>query len=193
MNQQDRAVTPVISTIFMVAVVIVLAATTSMFLLGVTEDINEPAPNVADITGEFELETDAFQSNQIVRITHVAGDDVSVDEMEIVVRASGPGVNTEVRLINLPAKDWSIDSSNMQGDKNLIDSTSRTPSGAKIQNQVIVSADSNVWSTGDTIQFRIKTGAADFRDGETPDADKLKVIIVHTESNAIISESTFTP
>jgi hypothetical protein len=113
--------------------------------------------------------------------------------MEIIVRASGPDIDTQVPLVNLPAEDWSIDSSNMQGDKALIDSTSRTPGGAKIQNQVIVSADSNVWSAGDTIQFRIKIGVADFRDGETPDADKLEVIIVHTESNAIISKSTFTP
>lgn len=125
----------------MIVTVIVFAATTSVFLLGVTEDINESAPNVADTTGEFELETDAFQSNQAVRIAHVAGDAVFVDEMEIVVRASGPEVNTKVRLIDLPARDWSIDSNRMQGDKNLINSTFRTPSGAKIQNQVIVFAD----------------------------------------------------
>jgi len=177
----------------MVAVVVILSATVSVFVLGVAEDINTPAPNVVDTTGKFELQTDAFQSNQIVRISHVAGDSIPVEEIEIIVRASGPDVDTKVRLVDLPAEDWSIDASNMKGDKDLIDSTSRTPGGAKIQNQVIVSGDSNVWSVGDTIQFRIKTGEADFRDGGTPDADKLEVVIVHTESNSIVSENTFIP
>jgi FlaG/FlaF family flagellin (archaellin) len=177
----------------MVAIVVILAATVSVFVLDVGEEINDPAPIVEDTTGAFELETDAFQSNQIVRITHLAGDNIPVEEMELLVRASGPDVDTQVRLVDLPAEDWSIDSSNMQGDTTLIDSTSRTPGGAKIQNQVIVSGDSNVWSAGDTIQFRIKTGVADFRAGETPDADTLEVVIVHTESNSILSENTFTP
>ena len=193
MKQQDRAVSPVIAIILMVAVLIILAAAISVSFFGVTENINEPAPNVADTTGEFELETDAFQSNQIVRITHISGENVDVEEIEIIVRASGPSLDTEARLIDLPAEDWSIDPSNIQGNVELIDKTSRTPGGAKIQNKVIVSADSNVWSTGDTIQFRIRTGAADFREDEDPEADELEVIIVHTESNAIISENTFIP
>lgn len=177
----------------MVAIVVILAAVLSVIVLDFSEDLDDPAPNVEDTTGEFELKTEAFQSNQIVRITHIAGDNIPVEEMEIIVQVSGPDVNTQVRLVDLPAEDWSIDSSNMQGDKDLIDSTSRTPSGAKIQNQVIVSADSNVWSAGDTIQFRIKTGTADFREGEDPDADELEVIIVHAPSNTIISENTFRP
>ena len=197
MNRQDRAVTPVIAIILMVAVLIVLAAAISVTFLGVTEDINEPAPNVADTTGEFELETDAFQSEQIVRITHIGGDRVAVEEIEIIVRASGQDVDTEVRLVDLPAEDWSInDSNNMQGDEDLIDSRSRSPGGAMIQNQVIVSGDSNVWSATNTIQFRIKQTAADFRDppvASNPEADELEVIIVHTPSNAVISEHTFTP
>jgi flagellin-like protein len=189
----NRGVSSVIGVILMVAVVVILAAIVSVAAFGFVSDINEPAPNVADTTGEFELETDAFQSNQIVRIIHRGGDSVAVEEIEIIVRASGPGVDTEARLVDLPAEDWSIDSNNVQGDKDLIDSTSRSPGGSKIQNQVIVSADSNVWSAGDTIQFRIKTGIADFRPGEDPDADELEVLIVHTPSNAIISEHTFTP
>ena len=57
----------------------------------------------------------------------------------------------------------------------------------------IIDVDSNVWAAGDTVTFRINTGEADFRDGEDPEADKLEVTIIHTESNAILSENTFTP
>lgn len=77
---------------------------------------------------------------------------------------------------------------NVDGNKDLIDSrTSRA--------KIIEEGDSNTWETGDTIQFRINTGrgGVDFREGETPDADKLEIIIIHTPSNAIISEHTFRP
>jgi flagellin-like protein len=186
MNQQDRAVTPVIATILMVAVMIVLAATISVFFFGVTEDINEPAPNVADTKGEFEIEGD-WRGTQIVQITHVSGDNVAVEQIEIVVRASGPDVDTEARLVNLPAEGTTLDAENLNDPNNLIDD------GNINRNSIIIDEDSNVWATGSTITFRINTGVADFRKGEDPEADELEIIIVHTESNTIISEHVFRP
>jgi len=88
MNQQDRAVTTVVSTILMVAIVVILAASVSVASLSFAEDINEPAPIVADTTGEFEA--GGSLDEQLVRITHIAGERISVNEIEIVVRASGP-------------------------------------------------------------------------------------------------------
>ena len=193
MNQQDRAVTPVISTILMVAVVVLLAATVSIFAFDVTEDINEPAPNVADTAGEFEVADGRAGSEQVVKITHIAGEDVAVEEIEIVVRASGPTLDTEARLVDLPTDSFfsnAIDSSNIQGDDSIIDKGNSAP------NQVIVPADSNTWKVSDTIQFRISVGGADFRDsaeGDPEEADTLEVIIVHVPSDAIISKNTFTP
>jgi len=186
----NRGVSSVIAVILMVAVVVILAATVSVFAFGFVADLNEPAPNVAEASGEFEPGSDSDQ--QIVRVTHVTGDSVEVTELEIIVRASGPSLDTEARLVNLPADSYfsnAIDSSNVQGD-NIIDTSNSAP------NQVIVPADSNTWSAGDTIQFRIKVGGADFReppDRTGPAADKLEVIIVHTPSNAIIFEDAFTP
>jgi len=191
MNQQDRAVTPVIATILMVAVVVILSATASVFFFDVTEDINEPAPNVADTTGAFEAGGNLDQ--QVVQITHIAGEDVAVEEMEIVVRASGPTLDTEARLVDLPTDSYfstAIDSTNIQGDGSIIDTRSSAP------NQIIVPADSNIWGAGDTIQFRISVSGADFRDsaqGDPNEAEELEVIIIHTPSDAIISENTFTP
>jgi len=187
MGQQDRAVTPVISTILMVAIVVILAATISVFFLGIAEDINQPAPNVADTTGEFEAGAD----QQFVRITHIAGESVSVENIEIIVRASGPGngLPTEARLVNLPGDGFftgSLDDSNIEGNDDLI--------GQGFQStKIIVVDDSNTWSTGKTIQLQINTGTADFREGKSPEADEIEVIIVHTPSSAIISEHTFRP
>jgi flagellin-like protein len=176
MNQQDRAVTPVISTILMVAIVIVLAATVSVFFLGVTEGINEPAPVVGQTSGEFEPGADA----QRVRVTHIAGESIPAEELEVVVRASGPDVDAEARLVNLPEFDEEKD------PENIISSF----------NDEIESNDPNTWGVGDTIQFEINVGGADFREppvDSSNDADKLTVLIVHTPSEAVIVRKTFTP
>ena len=194
MNQQDRAVTPVVSTILMVAIVVILAATVSMFFFNVVENINEPGPNVADTTGEFAVTPPGENagSKQIVRITHIAGEGVAVEELEIVVRASGPDddLPIEGRLVNLPADGSKFDDENFDTEDadNLIDR------GGNSKNNVIISDGIDVWSAGQTITFRINTGAADFReDPNGPEANELEVVIVHTPSGTIISQNTFTP
>ena len=192
MTQQDRAVTPVISTILFVGIVVILAGIVSVAALGIAENITGPTPPILDTAGEFEV-----GDKQIVRITHVGGDSVAVEDIEIIVRASGPaiGVPAQVRIVNLPG-DYTdfcfrrtgnggvLNIRNLQEDTNLIKRNCAP-------NKVITDADPNVWSAGMTIQFQIRSGPADF----SPDsgADELEVVIVHTESNAIISEHVFRP
>jgi flagellin-like protein len=185
----DRGVSPVIGVILVVAVVVILVATVSIFVFGFTGVITEPAPNVADTTGEFVIDQDDAEDNQIVRIKHIAGDSVDVENIEIIVRASGPDVDTEARLVDLPGDGFftrSLADSNIDGNDDLIDQGFESA-------RIIVVDDPNTWTAGTTIEFRINTGNADFREGESPEADELEVIIVHTPSNAIISEQTFTP
>ena len=199
MSQQNRAVTPVISTILVVAIVVILAATVSVAFLGITENLAEPAPLISDTTGEFDAGSGG--DRQIVRITHVAGDSVEVEDIEIIVRASGPDSDlpTEARLVNLPAD---VDgfctngrltrSKNIEGDYDLIQEGCPNRNGPFPQVlQVITDADSNTWSPGRTIQFQIRSDRADFSPGG--EADELEVIIVHTPSKAIISEHVFRP
>ena len=185
---ENRSVSPVISVILMVAIVVILAAVLSAFVLDSTESLDDPAPNVGDTTGEFVPGAD----EQVVRVTHVAGDDVPVEEIEIIVRASGPGddLPLEARLVDLPSDGFGtkIDDANIEGDDFL-------DQGTDTDDQIIVVEDSNIWEAGDTIQFVIAVDA-DFRDPPVdPDneADTLEVVIVHTPSNSILSEHTFTP
>ena len=169
-------------------IVVILSATASVFFLGLAEGVNEPAPNVADTNGKFVVDDPDARDNQIVRITHIAGEGVAVEEIEIIVRATGPSLGTTARLVDLPVDDTTVDSKNIEGNTDLIDK------GLAVQ--TIQEGDSNVWSVGRTIEFRVSTGEADFRIDENntgPEADKLELIIVHTPSNAIISEHTFRP
>ena len=171
--RQNRAASSVIGVVLLVAVVVVVAATTAVFALGVGEKLDEPAPNAAETTGEFEV-----GDPQRVRITHVSGDVVPADEIEIVVRASGPGVSAEARLVDLPEFELS-------GADSIIDGREFT--------QDLESDDPSTWSSGDTIAFNINQGGADFEEGDTPDADRLDVLVVHTPSNAVVVDRTFTP
>lgn len=199
MTQQDRAVTPVISTILFVAIVVILAAVVSVGFLGIAENLTEPAPIISDTIGEFDAGSGG--DRQIVRITHVAGDSIEVEDIEIIVRASGidSDLPTEARLVNLPAD---VDgfctngrlsrSKNIEGDYDLIQEGCPNKFRPFPQVlQVITDADSNTWSSGRTIQFQIRSLRANFSPGGG--ADELEVIIVHTESNAILSEHVFRP
>jgi flagellin-like protein len=187
---ENRSVSPVISVIMMVAVVVILAAVLSVIVFDFTEGLDHPAPVVGQTSGEFEPGSDS--DDQIVRITHIAGDRVNVENIEIIVQASGPSLDANARLVDLPADSYfsnAIDSTNVQGD-DIIDTSNGAP------NQVIVPADPDIWAAGDTIQFRIKVGGADFReppDRTGPEADELEILIIHTPSGAIISEHAFRP
>jgi flagellin-like protein len=190
----NRAVSPIISVILMVAITVILTATISIFVLGFTEDLNDTAPVVGQTSGEFVPGAD----EQEVLITHVAGDSVAVENMEIVVRATGPDVDSETRLVNLPAEGSDIDSVNIEGDTGII-SEGPGESGPSDPNQVIIEdypTDDDLWAAGETIQFEINVGGADFRESPNgPVADELEVTIVYTDtdSTAILFEDTFRP
>lgn len=189
MKVADRGVSSIIGVILMVAVVVILAAIVSVAAFGFVSDINEPAPNVADTTGEFEAGSDFDQ--QVVRVTHIAGEEVALEDLEIVVRASGDEMDdTQVRLVNLPPGDTTFDDDSYEGNDDLA-------SGFGLTDGVLFD-DSSTWTAGETIKFRIPVGGADFRDPpdldpSNPEADELEALIIHTPSGAIISEHTFTP
>ncbi|OSP07898.1 hypothetical protein B9H04_07365 [Halorubrum ezzemoulense DSM 17463] len=171
----------------MVTIVVILAAIVSVAAFGFVDNISEPAPNVADTTGEFEAGGDFDE--QVVRITHIAGEDVALNDLEIVVRAGGESMSdTEVRLVNLPPSLSTFDTDSYEGNDGLA-------SGQGVTDGVLFDGSSS-WGAGQMIKFRIPVGAADFRDppvGSNPDADELEVTIIHTPSGSIISRSTFTP
>lgn len=186
--ETKRAVSPVISVILMVAITVILTATISIFALGFTENLDDPAPAVGQTTGEFVAGGD--RDEQVVRITHVAGDSVAVEEVEIIVRASGPGVDSEAQLVNLPSTASSrLLNENIDGNDDLIDQRFGSA-------ELIVDDGTDVWSAGETIEFRISVTTADFTESPTyDDADDLEVAIVYTdtESSAILFEETFRP
>lgn len=102
MGSNQRGASTVIGVVLMVALVVVLAATVSVFVLGFGEESDEPAPIVVETSGEFV--PGSGTDEQVVRLTHIGGDTVDVENLEIAVRAFDPdgALITESRMVNLP-------------------------------------------------------------------------------------------
>lgn len=165
----------------MIAITVILAATISVLVLDVGEDIQNPGPNVAESSGEFIAGSDG--DKQVVRITHIAGDTVNVENIEIIVRA--PDCNQQVRLVDLPGDgsfSYTLADENLDGDDFISQG-----SAADNQGPIYVDED-NQWTAGETISFRITVGECDFRE---PEVKQLEVSIIHIESNKILIEEKF--
>jgi len=85
MVRNSRASSPVVSVVLTVSIVVILAAAVSVVTVGFVEDIQEPAPNVAQSSGDF-VPQDGSDGG-IVQITHVSGESVAISELEITVQA----------------------------------------------------------------------------------------------------------
>jgi flagellin-like protein len=76
----DRAVSPVIGVILMVAVTVILAAVIGTFVLGLGANQRE----TPQATFEFQIETEGSAGNpDELRITHTAGDAVPNDDLYV--------------------------------------------------------------------------------------------------------------
>jgi len=176
----DRGVSSVIATVLLVAVVVLVAAVVSATAFGFTADLREPGPTVAESSGR--LVADVSGSNdQIVRLTHEAGDPIPVDEIEIVVRACG----SQGRLVNLPASDGDPRPTGdyVAGD-DLFDNSYNSVSGPIGEDGRTVDGR---WTAGETATFRIVNSACSLAPGDTA-----TVRVVHTPTGSVVIEEELT-
>jgi flagellin-like protein len=76
LQQEDRAVSPVIGVILMVAITVILAAVIGTFVLGLGDQVQETSPNA-------QWNWDADSANDELDLTHEGGD--SVDPSLVIV------------------------------------------------------------------------------------------------------------
>jgi flagellin-like protein len=184
----SRAVSPLISNVLLVAIVVVLGATMSVLALGVTDERNRPGPVIGESSGEL-VGDEAGSDDQIVRITHVAGDPVEVSEMEIVVRACGK----TTRIVNLPAPTnrtrstptyFPFDEGNFQGNQNLL---SQGTVGQSWDAGVLHEDTNDTFTSGLSFEFRITNGACSLDAG-----DEVAVQVVHRPTNTVMIRKELT-
>ena len=179
MDSSSRAVSPVLSTIMMVAIVVILAATVSVFSLGFADDITRPGPLVGQSSGEL-VKDEPGSDDQIVRITHVAGDTLTVSNLEIAVDA-GDACGKQSRIVNLPTNYIGdrFGGKNQLGDDIIVDSS---PDGGQLD----TSAD-GIWTAGETAIFRLASTECRLENGDT-----VTVRVVHMPTNSVVIKETLT-
>lgn len=84
----ERAVSPVIGVILMVAITVILAAVIGTFVLGLGQGVS----NSPDVTLDFEYGNDG--SNDVVNVTHNGGDRIEVGENADSVRVTASNNST---------------------------------------------------------------------------------------------------
>lgn len=175
-----RAVSSVVSVLLLVAVVVVLAATVSVFTLGIAET-QSPGPVINQSSGEIIADRPGAD-DQKVRITHVAGDTVAVFALEIAVQACG----RSARLVNLPAPTtravstrtfFPLDEGNFEGNQPLL---SEGTVGQSWDSVVLHEDTTNRFRAGTTIAFRINNDACSL-----DTSDQVDVRVIHTPTNSI--------
>lgn len=172
-----RGVSSVIGTILLVAVVVLLAVTVTIFALGFTERTTEVGPTIGESTGTLES-NGAGSDNGFVRITHLAGDTVSVSDLEIAVDATA-ACGKRGRLVELPADTRTgIDPSNVEGDNLFDGSPPQFVGGTNALHESALSA-------GETLQFRIPNSKCSVAEGE-----EVVVSLVHVPTNTVLVEET---
>ncbi|OYR80252.1 type IV pilin [Halorubrum sp. E3] len=97
-NSDDRAVSPVIGVILMVAITVILAAVIGTFVLGLGDSLNDTAPQAS-------FTVDSADSNGNVTITKTGGQSIESEDLTLSVNGS--------RMSNgfAPAESWETGSS----------------------------------------------------------------------------------
>jgi flagellin-like protein len=73
-DDENRAVSPVIGVILMVAITVILAAVIGTFVLGLGDQVSETSPNA-------QWEWDYDDSKDLLNVTHTSGDNVTASDL----------------------------------------------------------------------------------------------------------------
>jgi flagellin-like protein len=80
-DDEDRAVSPVIGVILMVAITVILAAVIGTFVLGLGDRVSQASPNA-----NFDFSYSGTAGNaETVEITHDGGDGVENDQVKVLI------------------------------------------------------------------------------------------------------------
>jgi flagellin-like protein len=173
----ERGQSEVLGEVLLVGVAIVVAAVLSLGALGFGEEVDDPAPTIAESSGELRAFQDG-SDEQRVRIYHEAGDPVRSENVEIAVDASD-ACGKRGRIVDLPTKILTAE--NLRGDAVMFDQ-----SGAGFEGAL----ETERFTAGDRIDFRLKKAEGD---GCVLDpGDRITVRVVHTPSGAVLIEERLT-
>ena len=88
-NTDERAVSPVIGVILMVAITVILAAVIGTFVLGLGDSLGDSQPTAQlSISGDDGTE-------KVITIEHTGGDTINAENIDIVIRSGSESIDRE--------------------------------------------------------------------------------------------------
>jgi flagellin-like protein len=130
LRNKDRAVSPVIGVILMVAITVILAAVIGTFVLGLGDSI-ESSPQASWNIESVNL-NDGDADNDGVKVTHNGGDQVDANNLKLTIGSSTAFENNAV------TNDWSEDTNDWGTETNAGDTLKVTEDGADISGDTTV-------------------------------------------------------
>ncbi len=158
--QNDRAVSPVIGVILMVAITVILAAVIGTFVLGLGDQVQSTTPQASfgfDTT-TVTVQSDGTPNTQdmlAVRITHETGDTISASNLEVSV--DGKTAYTEGSTDNTVAGTFSGDVSAGSSVTILAATSGSVVTGTSLYkyddtaDELVISGDDDNFGDGDDI------------------------------------------
>jgi flagellin-like protein len=140
---EDRAVSPVIGVILMVAITVILAAVIGTFVLGLGDQVSESAPQ-AQFTFDFD-------GDDQVNITHDGGDAINAEDLNITTSVPIAIDGADADSTYADADDQSTVGSGSPSSANLVD-TGEFASGDTISAGTTISVIGNDPLTGETVR-----------------------------------------
>jgi flagellin-like protein len=106
---EDRAVSPVIGVILMVAITVILAAVIGTFVLGLGQNVN----STPQASFSFDFEPNGGGSGYNVTIAHEGGDALTTDNTQsLEVAYTGTGGNAQTSTWASAASDFPVEAGN---------------------------------------------------------------------------------
>ena len=162
----ERAVSPVIGVILMVAITVILATVIATFVLGMGDSLTETTP-VASTDGDVEATWDG--SGTLYTLSHSSGDAIDGDDLEIVIRDDGGAENVTLNAVN----GWEVDDLGSDDDELNVTIGGEPP------------GDGNDFSTGETLRLSTDHDAYGGGEGWT-------MQVLHEPTGEIITTEEFT-
>ncbi len=174
-KDDERAVSPVIGVILMVAITVILAAVIGGFVLGLGDSLNQ-APQAQLDASDGSGNGTAMESegaNEVLTISHGGGDPLPGDEYEIRVTNASGDTNT---LYNgsVQTVQWSEDYDGDTGTEDF---------------DITLSSDPGEFGVSDSVSVTFEVSSADDNGGVDYNGE-WEVQIVHSPSDSILLDET---
>jgi flagellin-like protein len=107
-SDDERAVSPVIGVILMVAITVILAAVIGTFVLGLGDQVRETSPNAQWNWDQSDVSSDVGTGTYSATVTHEGGQDVAVSQMSLSITSD----NTPTTYDPTTTSNWDALNSN---------------------------------------------------------------------------------